>query len=283
MTNALPRLLVASIFVLLAGFSQTRAQDPLNREWLEKDLLNLEVLAQLMPVEQKTEGQISQLFKRANSREQLGFGAHRIQFDAPGAYTSLTLSILYFDGAVAQYRLSVSSNSERWPTIQDEIIAAWKKNGGPEFQDNGHGLMHQRVFTDVLEKYKQRIAGELGPMHSVTGLGSLAGDYEYLMSPFENSTVGFSGCGYGGVDPQGLTAIKRLVASGRVDLVENVLRGYNPGGRVYAAWQLLKLNRSDSGIAAIANKVLDLDLELETCSGCVVSYRKARDVLVEEK
>jgi hypothetical protein len=118
----------------------------------------------------------------------------------------------------------------------------------------------------------------------------LKDDYEYLISPGENSVVGNGGCGYGGMTPPGKLAIDALVKANRLalvkanrlDLIENVVRGYNPGGRVYAALALVAIEKQGSPLTddtrATIEKIRQLDIMIDTCSGCIISHRTAKAI-----
>jgi len=99
--------------------------------------------------------------------------------------------------------------------------------------------------------------------------------FDYLTSPIENWGVG---------GREGEIAIDALVNANRIDLIENVLRGFNPGGRVYAALALLKLNKGNKLVLSAdtvgtIEKVRYLDISIGTIAGCLVSSRTAKEIL----
>jgi hypothetical protein len=101
--------------------------------------------------------------------------------------------------------------------------------------------------------------------------------FDYLTSPIGNRAIG---------DSDGEIAIDALLNAERVDLIENVLIGFNPSGRVYAALALLKLSKKNElvltadTISTIA-KVSNLDIAIRTVRGCLVSSRTAEEILSE--
>jgi hypothetical protein len=100
----------------------------------------------------------------------------------------------------------------------------------------------------------------------------------------KNSRVGMGICGLRGPVLEGKTSIDALVKAGRMDLIENVLRGYNPGGRAFAAIALLKMEERGVKLAPKVKKTIEkvraLDVPITTCSGCIVkSGLKAKDVI----
>ena len=134
-----------------------------------------------------------------------------------------------------------------------------------------------------LDRDQKAVATELGVMRGVQVPAELKDDYEYLISPLQNSVVGSGGCGFAGTTPNGKKALDALMQAHRVDLVENVLRGFNPGGRVYAALALLRLKSSGLPLSAetqtTIKKISDLDIKIGTCSGCLFFHRTAKEIL----
>jgi len=77
--------------------------------------------------------------------------------------------------------------------------------------------------------------------------------------------------------------ISALVNSNRIDLLENVLRAYNPGARVMTALALLQLQKSgtllSSNMRQSIEKVLNLNIELHACVFDMCSNPTAREAL----
>ena len=112
----------------------------------------------------------------------------------------------------------------------------------------------------------------------------LKSNYEFLISPMNNPYVGDGACGLGGSNLQGRIAIDALVNAKRIDLIENVLRGYNPGGRVYAMLALLAIKehgeRLREATMLTLKKVINLPVQVSTCEGCIVNRgMTAKDVI----
>ena len=85
---------------------------------------------------------------------------------------------------------------------------------------------------------------------------------------------------------EGKTSIDALINANRIDLIENVLRGYNPGGRIFAAIALLRMERKglklEPEVTSTLNKVVNLDVPAATCAGCLVfSGRRAKSIVAE--
>jgi hypothetical protein len=146
---------------------------------------------------------------------------------------------------------------------------------------------------DSASDERERAAREaaLGPMIAVEVPKDLSAPYELLMSAARSVVFG-SHCGYLGIDPPGKDAMTRLVAARRWDLVGNVLRGPNAGGRLYAATAIIeragaKIGRDEvEAIRALspedARTLLALARDttsVDTCSGCTSSISSSAKLL----
>ncbi|MBS1807332.1 MAG: hypothetical protein JST84_03965 [Acidobacteria bacterium] len=281
------KLSVYAIFAVLfwvstAAFAQD--EEPLKRDWLAQDVKALQLLARLQPVEAHTLEDLKCIWGKNTGGEEreLGFGAQRVRLTQPNGYTHFYLDLFIFHGRIGFYELGVSGSRESWPRIRTGLIAAWWENGGGEYEEDDGRLVQQRTFPAVFQAYQQAVAAALGELKPVTVPAALRDSYEYLLSPLENSYVGKGGCGYGGEVPAGRKAMEALRKAGRMDLIENVLRGYNPGGRVYAALAFLEQQRRGvwlpPEVQETIRKLSALKITITTCEGCIVSQQWAKGV-----
>jgi hypothetical protein len=92
-------------------------------------------------------------------------------------------------------------------------------------------------------------------------------------------------CGVGGSPPAGNEAIALLARKKRWPIIENILRGPNPEGRVYAVLALLCGERHGRKVPpetrATIDTVLALDLPISVCRGCMYDHATA-PAIVEE-
>lgn len=275
------------LFLSLALSSASFAQKPkkLETEWLAKDMKSIELIAKLIPVENQTIENIQAILgeNTRSEEENLGFGAERFSLIKGNGYTAFHVDAFTLNASIKYYEVRVSGSADGWHLIRDYIIKAWRQNGGPEFEENKYGLAFRKTLDVGFQAYKNAVAAELGEIKSVNVPTDLKDSYDELISPLNNSRVGFGGCGYGGVVPQGKLAIDALVKAKRIDLIENILKGYNPGGRVYAALALLGMKKEGlrlrSDTQSTINKLKSLDIKIETCSGCIVTPRTAKEIL----
>ena len=140
--------------------------------------------------------------------------------------------------------------------------------------------IYKKDFDNVWRVYRSEIAKQLGPMKQVNLPDKLKSAYGLLIDPFKNSSITVVAF------DEGKPAIDALEDAKRIDLIENVLRGQNPGGRIYAAISLLRMQRRGKKFSRATNaairKVVNLDADAETCWGHTgISGLKARDIVSE--
>lgn len=269
-------------------YAQNEKEEPLNLEWVKNDVDGITVLMKLTPVEQQNIDILKKQLKDDWSIDDdpLGFGATRVRFSKGYGYSSVYVDLLTFKNQVAYYEIGVTGSFSKWSQYREQIINAWKQNGGPEFTEKGQELTYQRKYQSVFDTYYRAVSHELGEMKPVDLPTDLKDAYEYLTSPLNNSYVGEGICGLGGPVLEGKISIDQLINANRIDLIENVLRGYNPGGRIFAAIALLRMKRNglklDSDNRASVNKVVNLDVPAATCAGCIInSGRRAKNIVAE--
>jgi hypothetical protein len=182
--------------------------------------------------------------------DELSFGANRVRFRKGYGYSSVYIDVLTFRSQIAYYEIGVTGSPSEWGRYREQIINAWKQNGGPKFTEKGYELTYQRKFESVFDSYYRAVGYELGEMKLIGVPADLKDAYEYLTSPLNNSYIGEGICGLGGPVLEGKTSIEALVKANRVDLIENVLRGYNLGGRIFAAISLLRMKRQGLKLSA---------------------------------
>ncbi|HEY8227640.1 MAG TPA: hypothetical protein VIG25_20380 [Pyrinomonadaceae bacterium] len=268
--------------------AQSEAGEPLNREWVRNDVDGVAVLLKLTPIENQNIAFLKIQLKRSWSIEDepLGFGANRVSFSKGYGYSSIHIDVLTYENQVAYYEIGISGSPDKWDEYREEIISTWQRNGGPEFTENGTGLTYHKKYEHLFDFYYRAVAAELGEVKSVNVPDTLKVAYDYLISPFNNSSVGEGICGLGGSILEGKTSIDALIQANRIDLILNVLRGYNPGGRIFAAIALTRMSQQgvalDAEIMTTLDRVLNLDVPASTCAGCIVSSgRRAKDIVAE--
>jgi len=271
-------ILLSALVVSHATHVAAQEQEPLQAEWLARDLQSIELISNLASPSALTVQRIKDVLSlgKDGELEDLGFDTIRFDLGRGNGYTRLFVEGLAVKGSIGSYKIGIEASSESWPRIREPIIELWKHNGGPDFTETDTGIVHVETNEAVLQGYKTSVAAALGEMKRVDVPSELKNSFDYLMSALECRAFG----------TRGHVAIAALVNAGRVDLVENVLKGFSPSGRVHAAVALLKLNKSEQLSAetlSTIEKIRSLDISITEVDGCLVSRRTANKILSEEQ
>jgi hypothetical protein len=274
-------LLTAFTLINCSASSFAQDQVRLREDWLAKDYRSIKLISLLASPAPLTTQRIREILDLQGEPddEDLGFGASTFYIAKGHGYTSLYVEGFAFKGTIGSYKLGIQASKESWRQIREHIIDLWMQNYGPAFKENETGLFHEATNDSLVLGYKSAVSAELGEMTRADVPDELKNAFDYLTSPVGSRAVG---------DSIAEKAIDALVHAKRVDLIENVLRGFNPSGRVFAAFALLKLNKNSEQIltsdtiSTIA-KVRNLDIPIVTVRGCIVSRRTANDILSESE
>ena len=130
--------------------------------------------------------------------------------------------------------------------------------------------------TKRYNQYKLTIEERLGMIPVIEEKDSLIKEaYNLLISPIEHYYFGSecNGGESGHPDLIGRKAIDILIKNKKIDLIKNILKGFNPEGRAYAfdtlVWlhhkKKINLNKKD---IEILSKITKLDCTIYSCLGC---------------
>jgi hypothetical protein len=280
------RTTVIFILISLLSFVVCSGQrSGLVEEWIQKDIAGLKTLPTLIEARATTvDGAAKALGVSSYSdSEDIGFGAYRYKVSRGLGYSRIEISAVIHRDKILRYRV-LFGDSSRWKEIRAVIIAEWQQHVRVPFKENEDSVYFEFANDDVLKAFKLEVEEELGRQEDLPKLRRHDIDsYTYLTSPFENSVVGIDGCGAGGVVPFGKNLVDELAALKKPVVLANVLRGLNPGGRVYALLELTRLkqrnNISDPKVLDAMRKVANMDLPLMFCEGGVVHMRTAGQIL----
>jgi len=271
-------LVIGLGIVVIALHRPATGAEPLRPEWIARDTAGAALVGKLMPIREQISAPIYDIFDvgvdRLDSFES-GFGGRRISVRKGYGYTSMYLEAFEFDGRLARFKMGIDGSSLNWSSVRATVMEAWTKAGGPKYECNDSGCFHEGSDEGTLLKYKRAVAAVLGEIKRIDPPGHLQRHYEYLMSPFEVIYVGLGGCGLAGPMLRGREAIDLIAHERNLELLTNVLRGYNPGGRVYALLALSELQEKGVRIPAetkqLMRRVQRLKIPVTTCVGCIVS------------
>lgn len=283
------KALVLLLIILTSVYSYSQKPEPkqIVPEWAEMDITGVSFVMGLMPIENRRTQDVEKLFnafqhKNASwsDKSSLGFGAERIKLSMGLGYTTVYIDYLTFKDRIVHYKIGADVSADTWKTHGQKVMRAWKDNGGPNFEVKDSEMIFEKDFSNAWTAYYSEISRELGDIKSVEIPQELEADYKLLTDPFENSNISFVACS------DGKPAIDSLEDTKRIDLIENVLRSYNPGGRIYAAISLLRMAQKGHRLTAATkqsiDKVMNSDASVTTCWGDTgISGLKAKDVIPE--
>lgn len=269
--------LPVGLLILLSFPCGAQELEPLNPEWLADDYKSMELISLLASPAPLTTQRIMDILSvsdKDDAEEDLGFGAIRFNVRKGHGYTSLSVEAVVFRGTIGSYKLELDSSPESWNRIRERMIELWQQNNGPSFEEGESGIIHTERDDSVLRKYQAAVSAELGEMKATAIPTELQKSFDLLTQPMEINSVGGS---------DGEMAIAALVNAERFDLMENLLRGFNPNGRIYAARELLKLNKEgrlvlSADTLAVIAKISNLDIQISRVSGCIVNRVHAKEI-----
>jgi hypothetical protein len=260
--SAKSRSLLLISLLLFVQLSARGQEKKLVKEWVNKDVEGVSSIVRLIPFEhQNVERLKVQLKKNWHVEEtDLGFKAKYLEIEKGWGYSKGYVHALIYDGRVARYEAGIESYSEEWPQIRDRVRGQWEAVQGPDVTEDEHGLVFKQTLKLVLTEYEAKVASTLGKMTNPYVTPELFKSYAVLIDPMENETLSGTHRNEG---------IEALANTKRIDLLENVLRGYNPGARVLAALTLLEQERSGVHLSpethAAMDFVMNLNIDLHAC------------------
>lgn len=278
---------IAASFCLLMVCANALAQqrdEPIRADWLAVDVANIErLLPQLKHSQPLTLEKLETIFGHDVRTTDLGFGGRTFAFSKSGGYTSLRVNGFAFNDTIGNYEISLDCSS--WSKISSALTDVWKRNSDLEFKEWKYGISHDREFPDVLAGFKKVVSLQLGELQPVTVPQHLRDAYEGLVSLGNNSVIGSGPCGFAATTAAGKRAIDALIAANRLDLIGNILKGYNPGGRMYAALALIAMQKKGIELPPDLLQALEvvrtMDIKLGTCSGCFVMTKTPKLIIAE--
>jgi hypothetical protein len=282
------RMFAAAAAALLLAAHTAAAPDRLREDWLRKDLEGIATFLAYGPLEfYKADDLRRRLPEDFGWEEEgIGFDAKHVSIGRGLGYASVRVEAVVFRGDFALYELRLDSSSDEWKRLRHRYARAWAAAGGPTYVEDDSSFVARITLRPVLAAFESAVAAELGPMRPVVVPPSSQEDYDYFVSPLSNPSVSRGPIGPAGAEAGWLEWLERLVDEGKVDVVENVLRGHSPGGRVHAAIALLGARKrglalSPEAEATIA-KVTTLDVPVSTQAGCIVNGDQRADEVIDE-
>ena len=260
----------------------------MNESWLLEDK---ESIINLLKSIQIIEKGIVPFFKGLeylDVREERNILHKTFQYEATqgGGYVSFWIKVAAFKDKIAIINIESYVNDNDYLNIvlqrDNNLKQLFEKyfhyNGGYEKK-----YIYKYTNKELYAEMKTEFAEEFGGYKEVEAISKYSEDYELLLSPLNILDFGEI-CYESAVKPNGRIASDKLMDNNKTDLLNNILRGYNPEGRLYAMQALLilankkkyTLGKSD---VDVINKILKQKIDIKICNGCMVSKEKIHNVL----
>jgi hypothetical protein len=273
----------AMVWTLLFFAALAGADGPVREDWAVKDVEAARRVAGALG-----ETKLTEFLKklRASSTEEdrdIGFLARRLRLAVHGGHTTTWVTVLSWKGGVGPIEIDChDGDAETWAALRDRIKAEYKGRD-PEVGDTGLRVrVGARAGPDGFLKERNKV---LGPALGIDPDPALADAYLLLWSPTSDLVCGWM-YGEDGAPPPGRDAVERILAHerGRA-LLEDVLRGPNPEGRLYAAEALLRLEKKGGTLGEQEKKDIEWvrksSVKIHVARGCLVSWEPAAKPLEE--
>lgn len=303
MANFVQHKLIIAAFLLAIICSQcitasaesVSSVNVLTEAQVKQELEDIDQLTDLLPFEKQDPVQLKQQliglgYKVINEKTDQ-FGLTRIRLTKKTTTKYIKLRFEYLNNELADYGLSVDIkgtpsyvNSKNKPL--DKLVWDVLQKQGAEMSEEP--LLHaHKMFQDVFDKYYQVVTAGKNDLKAVNISGDskqLNNDYIFLVSDAYAYSADGNDCVplhedyYSSNASNADSAINNLLAEKRLDLIENILDGFNPVGRIYAIRALEKLGLSDNEIIKDKiNKILDMNTPINVCEKTHLTAREYKN------
>ena len=268
--------------LLLAALAT--ADEP-NPEWLAKDVEVARRVAAALPSGETKLDDLLRKLGAASTEEgrEIGFGARRLRLALHGGHTTTWVTVVSWNGRVGPVEAFCHEGDEdTWAAIKDRIAAEYK---GKNPKIDATGLRATSGHQADPAGFRDERSKVLGPPAAIDPAPEVEGAYHLLWSPLSHLAYGRMQ-GEGGDTPEGRVAMEQLLAHEQGPaLFDDILRGPNPEGRLYAAEGLLRLEAKGRKPNEQTRKGIDWvrksDVKIQVTRGCELSWEPAAKPLEE--
>ncbi len=187
------------------------------------------------------------------------------------------ITVFYFNGKIAEYFLTLPTYKYQYAVDINgqSLVARAKAALQPKTKPDATLKaeystveLHQE-FKTVLDNYYETVEAGYKELKPITIPTELRRSYAYFVSDLSNVILGEI-CGFAGSPTKTKTTMDTILKANRPDIIENIIYGFNPAGRVHAAMILTRLGRADSPeIQNAITKLTTLNIQMSSCGGCI--------------
>ncbi|OWP85515.1 hypothetical protein BWK60_13700, partial [Flavobacterium covae] len=263
-------------------------QKSLNLEWLKLDLENLNNIISIANNKKALEN--DSFFKKSiinfdlRDTKDLGFGLTLIDGAQYGGYVTTWVKALTYKNKIIQYEFSYTINDfeivnyliKNNTDLKSKIIL--KQTDVAPYSLNYINELSYQNFTNKAKKKLGKINLKIDNTNE-----KLKAAYNLLTDPINTYDFG-KYCYEGSSQPEGYKAINYLISSNNLNIIKEIIKGYNPEGRLYAIEAIL-VAASENKIVltnedkALIKKILKLNILIKKCDGCKVFKTYVGEIL----
>lgn len=213
---------------------------------------------------------------RTDEDRGIGFGARRLRLWLDGSSATTVVTVIAWKDHVGLLEVRCDTDDK---DLRDRIAAAYKGRE-PALDEKGLSVTIENASSREGSLERRKV---LGDALKIDPADELSKAYLLLRSPFADLVYGKM-YGEDGGPPEARTALEQILAHAQgANLLDDILRGPNPEGRLYAAEGLLRLERKGKRLDEQTKKNIDWirksDVKIHVCDGCEVSWEPAAKAL----
>lgn len=259
--------------------------EKMNSQWISVDYNNYINLHEALKYKDNFNVFISKLINTdIRNNESIGFNSKRIIFSQHGGYYSHWFSLLTYKNSTAQLKVHILPNDYRYFSF----VSNKAKNNNINIVFNKHtttdGMEYVYNYSNenILHSFHNELTAELGSPINVILNVTTKKYYDNIINPLNIFHYGYI-CYEHAAKPYGREAIEHIVNDKSINSIHvllNIMKSGNPEGRIYAIEYLHKYNKSLSNSdKIIINKIVDLNIPIHSCNGCIVSKTTANKLV----
>ena len=274
------------IITILFPLFLNSQNDSLNKRWIRLDKSNLLKMTDIIKSKDTDLKNIKKKIKKLyiSHIKNIGFGASYYGLDLYGGYTSVSMTICTFNDETFYMGFSYSSDdiefleqlAQKDTIISNVIRKYWKKSDVFDGFIYDKSLDYKFINDSLYLLFKQKVSKELGYPEEIKMDLLTSKFYESFFLPYFKYPFEFNNYN------RRYLEIRRLAIE-NPSLIYNIIKGYNPEGRIYGIKILLEMS-SDKKIilekkdVELIIKVLKLEIPIRTKSGDIISSVDSYDL-----
>lgn len=276
------------------------SQNDIPEEWVDLDVAIFQQFFQAFPPKSETTLEDLKLnfknFKQA-SKDSIGFDASLYDCRFIGGTISIYTTVVSYKNRIVKVEANISNTEfshlnrvfNRDSNIKSRFDKLFTLKTFPRYPlkalpHHYKDSCYQYTYTNqpLFEEYKNHVAEYLGEQGAVSP-GKCKLEYDFLNNP--TNRYQFLSSYFKSYRP--VYAMNKLKKANKIDCIKNIIRGFSLSGRIYGIAGLLELAKEGKYTLTkddkdLINKVLNLDLTVESSSGCFIITLKYRECIDNE-